>query len=367
MVLKLVLTSLLLSSPAIAKNLPWNDVVSSIVWLKIAPEFQVEPISIGRDEVSFYVFSDLYTVTRQKDYFLIQRGQELSRVQTLTIEKALIFVKAKRRDDAFLTRDAFHQSIHPVEPPIGYFNSKFLYQCRSDLPVKFKIDGLPVDQLLKHTWLQNGSAESFGMPFTDEGTYFGGRSHIRTPDSFIERKPKHLDCSPVWIPENEVDEEKFSKNAACIARTLSLPQDTVFEGGVIDQAWSVNLDYHVLDRNCLKATRFMLECAGAKAPQVVNAGIGGKFEWDEMVSISVVKADHRDAIRKLRLELEDLRQNQNISNLDSEAVQLLDQALKVDSGIRGEEVGTSIPKTLREVCDLAHATCDHDLSRSINF
>jgi hypothetical protein len=350
-----------------AKTIPWKDVVSSIVWLKVAPDFSVQLTSVGKDEVSFSVFGDLYRVTRSKSHYLIQRGTELTLLPFETVEKALYFVKAKKRGDAILPEDAFQQSIHPIEPPQGYALSKHLYQCRSDLPLRIRIDGVPVDQILKHTWLQHGSAESFGMPFTDQETYLGGLAHVRTPDSFIARKPKHLDCAPVWIPESVQDEAKFSKRAACIARVMTLPQDPVFEGSVIDQSWVANLDYHVLDRNCLKAVRFLLACAGAVDSQEVNRGIGGAFDWNESASITLVKADYRDRIREVRSWLDDLRKQSNLHDLGAKAEVLLNAALDVDAAIRGAKKGSATPKTLREICTLAQNTCDQEPNRSINF
>ncbi len=338
-----------------------------MVWLKVAPDFPVQINSIGKDEVSFSVFSDRYVVTRSKSHYLIHRGNELSLMPLETVEKALYFVKAKKRDDAILPEDAFLQAIHPIPAPMGYVTSTQLYQCRSDLPLRIRIDGIPVDQILKHTWLQNGSAESFGMPFTDEGGYWGGLAHVRTPDSFIARKPKHLDCAPVWVPDSVTDEVEFSNRAACIARVISLPQDPIFEGQVISQSWSANLDYHVLDRNCLKAVRFLLACAGAVEPQQVNSGIGGDFDWNEQAAITVIKASHRDSILKVRSALEELRNQQTIADLGSKAEVILNAALDVDASIRGAKKGSVTSKTLRQICQLAQDTCDQDRSRSISF
>ncbi len=356
---KIIFAFSFLSLQAGAANvLPWSDAVSAFVWLKIAPDFPVQTVSIGRDEITFRLFDDVYEMTRASHHFLIRRGPELSIVPNETMEKAVHFVKAKKRGDAILPPDAFLQSIRIVEPPSGSVLSRTIHQCKSDLPVRIRVEGLPIDRILKHTWLQNGSEESFGMPFTDSGTYFGGLAHLRTPDSFIARNPRHLECSPVFIPGADSAEPGNSERIACVARSLSMPQEPVFQGGMDDKSWVANLDYQVFDRNCLKAVRFVLACAGAKESQEVNAGIGGAFDWNEIASISPIKPEHRQSILAIRRLLDELRASAAIVDLGAKAEVLLNEAIATDAEIRGEAKGSSIQRSLREICGLARSECD---------
>ena len=333
--------------------------MDSFLWVKVAAGFPAEVKSESADQIVFRVFDDHYTITRRKGEFRIQNSKELTTLQASTLEKIQKFVIAKRRTDAALSADQFKQSIHVESPDSGYRVSSSLFQCSSDLPAKFKVTAGVVGRILSHTWLQNGAFESFGMPFTDEGTYFGGRAHIRTPDSFIERKPKHLKCSPVFVRQDATQsEEALSKKAACIARKMSIPQDPVFDESVIGGGWVPHFDYHVLGHNCLKAVRFMLECAGAKAPKSVNLGIGGSFEWDEVNSVSEVGQALRLQIIDARDTLEMIRKLDTLANLDAKANQLVDQANWLDAEVRGQSGGTTTQKTLREICDLMKESCE---------
>lgn len=148
-------------------------------------------------------------------------------------------------------------------------------QCESDLPVK--IPG--ARQILKHTWLRYGD-ESWGMPYTDQHTYFGGRAHLYSPDPFLIKGPKHLRCLSIEGLENP----KASARAACLARKISIP------GALTDlvSGWTAHWDYHALKRNCLSLVRFVAECAGGKIPLLPNAGVGGKVDWEKLFFVNQV-------------------------------------------------------------------------------
>lgn len=355
--------SLFLSTLAHAdQKIAMKDVASAFTWIKIAPELPLVITAESEDQIAFRFFDDAYTITREKHEFKISKStytsgsgkMETEFLDEVLVEKILKFVRAKRRAAAILSEDTFQQSIKTRKIPEGYQESKTVYQCSSDLPSRIMQNGSPVNQILQHTWIQNGAMESFGMPNTDESTYFGGRAHIRSPDSFIARGPKHLECSPVWI-ESQENEKKISERIACVSRAISLPQNPVFEGD-LSQDWVAHFDYHALERNCLVATRFALECAGAKASQVVNAGIGGKLDWTDTYSYSEVSPTLKLQVMELRAQLDLLRKESSIADTSKRAQALIGMAIELDARIRG--VGEpSKPANLREICNLALAKC----------
>ena len=362
----LILLSLFLSSYDRAEaRLEMNEVASAFTWFKIAPDFPVVVISKGDDQVSFRVFDDVYTITSEEHLYKIVKNHylqdsmgsevEMVKIDSMAIEKILKFVKAKDRSQAVLNSDLFKNSIRFKKNPEGLQPSQTIYQCSSDLPTRIAYGRGPISRILSHTWIQNGAQESFGMPDTDDSTYFGGRAHIRTPDSFILRGPKHLECTSVYIPDS-VDEPSFSKRVACVARSLSIPQNPIFENGLVEQQWVAHFDYHALERNCLMATRFALECAGAHASQVVNVGIGGQFDWSDLYSVSDVPMDLKNSILELRHQLETYRHQISISDFPARSEEILNQALDLDAKLRGV-IGISKPKNLREICNLALESC----------
>jgi len=342
-----------------------SEVASAVAWIKFDPELPFLITAEAEDQISFRVFNDVYTITRTDQNYKIVRdryfrwfhkmGEEITTLDALTVEKVLKFVNAKSRAEAILNSDLFKSSMREQKLPAGFQASKSIFQCKSDLPARNQ-DGSIVYQILQHTWIQNGVDESFGMPNTDEATYFGGRAHIRTPDSFIGRGPKHLECSPVWFSSDQ-DEKVLSKKVACVARSLSLPQNPVFDSAILNQPWVAHFDYHALERNCLLATRFVLECAGANPSQVVNAGIGGKFNWFDLYSVSEISAELKNAILGLRAQLKMIRDQEVLADLQSSTEKLMNQALDLDSRIRGV-TGDSRKKTLHEICDLALDRCN---------
>ncbi len=345
--------------PAWGAPLTMKDVMESFLWAKIGTEFPAEILSESSHQIGFRVFDEPYSITRTQSGFQVQNTAEQTLLQSSTIEKIHLFVVAQKRSHASLNADQFKQSIRMESPESGYRWSHSLFQCSSDLPVKFRYSSGLVGKRLSHTWLQYGAYESFGMPFTDEGTYFGGSAHIRSPDTFIERKPKNMKCSPVWVKQDESqDEEVFSKKAACIARKMSLPQDPIFNESLISGRWVPHLDYHVFKRNCLKAVRFILECADAKAPLNVNWGIGGSFDWNEKALISEVGQTLRSSISKVRESLEVIRRLDSMENLDIRLNQLIDHANELDAEIRGQSGQDASTKSLREICHLIQESCD---------
>lgn len=351
-------------SDAFEKNIPWNEVISAFMWIKVQPDFPVIMNSESESQASFRIFNDVYTLTRLRSSFKIDRltylrdlpgtQEESVELPVLTVEKILRFVKARARARGVLPPDIFLNSIQTQTAPEGFQPSSSLYQCRSDLPARIKVDGNVILEILQHTWIQNGAAESFGMPNTDNATYFGGSSHIRTPDSFIVRGPKHLECSPMWVPADK-DQAKLSEKIRCVAKHLSLPQEPIFDEPV-KQGWVAQFDYHALERNCLLAVRFMAECAGGFASQVVNAGIGGKVNWDYPYSVSSVSSAMRISIAEVNAYLQKLRDLQGISTLPPMAEEILDRAIELDAQLRGIS-GKSETKNLEEICDLALQSC----------
>ena len=382
----LLLSVLISATPASAyeaKWIPLSDVVSAFTWIKLGPHFPVALSTETYEEVTFRIFDDVYTITNAdqtwndgpnnsgfyEQNFKISRLSYLHNTSTTnleaivlsahTVEKILKFVQINDRSEGVLTTDVFLNSIQEGTPPNGYQFSKSVYQCRSDLPSRIMQNGSVVNEILQHTWIQNGPLESFGMPNTDQGTYFGGSAHLRTPDSFIIKGPKHLECAPVLIPDTSVDqngEENISQRAVCVARSLSLPQDPIFSEGALKQDWVAHFDYHALERNCLVAVRFALECAGAQASQVVNAGIGGHLQWNDVYSVSTVTPELKAEIVELQAALKNFRNSDSISHLPTTAEDLLNQAIELDAKLRGVS-GNSAPRNLREICDFALQKC----------
>ena len=365
LILLLSLSSFALAEKTFAsKPIAMDEVVSAITWIKLPVDLPTVRISESSDQITFKVLDDVYTMTRDGDRFKLVRTahyrwsnqtyDENVILDSMAIEKILVFVKAKKREAAVLPTDIFNSSIRNKTPPTGFQNSLSFFQCSSDLPAKILPNGTALP-ILQHTWMQNGAGESFGMPSTDDSSYFGGRAHIRTPDSFIGRGPQHLNCSPAWIPVGQ-DESLFSKKLACVARSLSLEQNPVFDDSRVTQNWIAHFDYHALDRNCLMATRFVLSCAGALAPQVVNAGIGGKYEWNDLYSVSEIHGDLHLAILNLRNQLNQYRRQKSILDLANMTETLMNQAIDLDSKLRGVS-GNDTPKTLQEICQLALDQC----------
>ena len=155
----------------------------------------------------------------------------------------------------------------------------------------------------------------------------------------------------------ESEEKTISKKITCIARTVSLPQNPVFDEKILDQSWIAHFDYHALERNCLMATRFVLECAGAKASQNVNTGIGGKFDWNDQYSVSEVSPELKSSILNLRAQLNQYRSEKSILSLSTRANELMDQALSFDAQLRGVDFPNQV-KSLREICEKSLEQCD---------
>ncbi len=345
--------------PARAAGISMKEVMESFLWAKVGVSFPAEVLSESQNHIGFRVFDEHYSITRIKSGFRVQNSLEQTTLQTSTIEKISRFVIAQKRAVASLNEDQLKQSIQFQKPDLGYQWSNSLFQCSSDLPVKFRFSTGVVERVLSHTWLQNGAHESFGMPFTDESTYFGGSAHIRSPDSFIERNPKHLKCSPVWVAQDESrTEANLSQKAACIARKMSMPQDPIFGESLISEGWVPHLEYHVFLRNCLKAVRFMLECADAKAPLSVNWGIGGSFDWNEKASVSYVEQELRMKIMDARNSLESIRRNETMENFDFRINLLLDHANQLDAKVRGQSGHGTQTQSFREICNLFRRSCD---------
>jgi hypothetical protein len=346
------------NSTAWSSELSMKEVMNAFLWIKVGTEFPAQVNSESENEISFLVFDEAYRIQREPSGFRIENSVEWTSLSLPTVEKILPHVISQNRADASLTEEQFKKSISIEIPKKDFQVSKSLYQCSSDLPMKYKEVRDTLGWLFSHTWLQQGPFESFGMPFTDDGTYFGGRAHLRSPDSFIERKPRDLKCSPVFVPvDSKVDEVTFSQRATCIARKMSLSQDPILGEGTLPQGWIPHLDYHVLSRNCLKATRFVLECAGAKAPFSVNLGIGGAFRWDEKNSVTWVGQGTVQEIHELRDELKAIRQLETMTQLEMVANRVLDHAHQLDSFVRGQSSGSSQTKSLGEMCELIRSSC----------
>lgn len=346
-----------------APALAMRDVASAFLWIKFDPQFPAVFTREEKDFILFRVFDERYLIERKKHSFIIYRKpfpvssgspEETTTIDAIDVEKILYFSKADERARAVLNRDQFYSSIRAVPPPSGFQNSKTIFQCKSDLPSRPPAQNGPLNQILHHTWIQNGRGESFGMPNTDQATYFGGLAHIRRPDSFIIRGPTHLDCAPVWSPLDR-DEREWSKEVACIAGVLSVSQNPIF-GSEVLPSWVADFDYHVLERNCLLATRFVIECAEGKAPITINSGIGGSLNWNDLYAIHELSPLIPTEVRRLKGELAQLRLEDSIQNLSSRIEPLLNQALEVDSMARGVKA-IQVPKNLREICDLALKAC----------
>lgn len=356
--MKILILLFLVFSPLVhaEKKIAMSEVVTAFTWIKIAPDFPVIFTSQAEDEAHFRVFDDEYSVTRDKQKIkIVKNNEEMANLDLITLEKILKFVKAKKKSEAILNADVFESSIQNKVPPQGFKKSETIFQCKSDLPSRITQNGTVFNQIMQHTWLQNGLNESFGMPNTDEAGYFGGRAHLKSPDSFIGKGPKHLKCEAVNLPV-DTDEKTVSKKITCVARTLSLPQSPIFEEKLLEQKWIAHFDYHALKRNCLMAARFVLECSGANAPQNANFGIGGKFDWNDPYSVSEVTPELKTAILNLRDQLNQYRSEKSILALPTKATELMDQALNLDAQLRGVSSPNG-SKSLKEICAAALENC----------
>lgn len=148
-------------------------------------------------------------------------------------------------------------------------------QCSAPLPIAS--DALPVEVTqMFHTWLEIDK-DSYGMPFTDKKSYFGGMAHLFSPDPF-ERYTKNTKvCDPVYVDIN-ADENKITKKIKCMAEKASL-NTNINKFKLKD--WQTTFDYHVFKNNCLSAINFLSNCGGFILSQSPNLGIGGKINYTD--------------------------------------------------------------------------------------
>lgn len=178
-----------------------------------------------------------------------------------------------------------------IPMPAGYENSSSVYQCTSNIEVSIGI--------LKHTWLEIPGHGSFGMPYTDEHTYFGGRAHIFSPDPFLFLDSSGKKCSPLYRSSKSTEND-FLRNISCIANELSLPVN-IYSKSLSTKTSVIHLDYSALDHNCLTAIKFLVECANGFVSQNPNLGVGGELKWDRNFSVKKLPEEF-EQIHKLFLD-----------------------------------------------------------------
>jgi hypothetical protein len=174
-------------------------------------------------------------------------------------------------------------------------------QCTSALPIKAQ--ALRSIVQLKHAWLQIDGV-SYGMPYTDNRGYFGGESHLFTPDPFIHQSPLDVKCTPILFPKY-LDENEFIKKLSCITKKLSA---THFYQAKSNQG--VSFDYHGLKNNCHAATRMLTKCSEAKILQDPNLNIGGNFEDDQEFKVYQVNQAFNEQAEKVQQEFSNLIKNE---------------------------------------------------------
>lgn len=166
----------------------------------------------------------------------------------------------------------------------GFKKSKYVYQCSAPLPATQ--DKFPINDATQayHTWLEVG-VDSYGMPHTLSGTYFGGQAVIKKPDPFLYYTNRTKTCQPIFMP-SEKEQLKYADDFKCIADKLSV-ENTVLEK-VLQQDSSSDIvtvlffDYNALTNNCLSAVKFITECADGRISQNPNFGVGSDIDAENL-------------------------------------------------------------------------------------
>lgn len=274
---------------AVQKHL--QDAATAIAWthagFESAPS-DIRTVKSDGNSLTVEIARDTYTLTSAENGAVIAvGGGNQAFLPASFISNAIAAADIGVRAHGKLSDATFKSSLREhVYNPAVFEPSTVAYQCTSDLPSRYTPSGSIINRTFNHTWLQLGPAISYGMPNTDTRSYFGGRAHIRSPDSFVYMDPKHLECTPIDVRKGT----DFDGKIACIANALSAPQHPLLAGGV-NRQFILHLDYHALEHNCLSAVRFIAECAGGYAPWSPNVGVGGFVGWDVVYSMTRVTND----------------------------------------------------------------------------
>lgn len=200
----------------------------------------------------------------------------------------------------------------------GFKKSKYVYQCSAPLPATS--DKFPLNDLTQmyHTWLEVG-ADSYGMPFTQDETYFGGNAVISSPDPFLPLTNASKTCEPIHQPVSE-DDYKYAEKFKCVAEKFSVKNnildDVLFQGNS-SVVKTIYFQYNALTNNCLSAVKFVTECAGGRISQNPNLGVGADIEEENlMVQLySVANLVHLKRIKSDFKSIDNLMPELNIKNL----------------------------------------------------
>lgn len=192
----------------------------------------------------------------------------------------------------FIAKNAYHARD-------GLKKSKYVYQCSAPLPAMQ--DSFPLNDATQayHTWLEVG-IDSYGMPSTIFGSYFGGPAVIKRPDPFLYYTDRTKECEPIFIPV-ELDQTKYAEDFKCIADKLSV-KNSVLENILSqegdDAIVTTYFDYNALTNNCFSAVKFITECAGGRVSQNPNLGVGSNID-DESLQEATFRSYNLDVLREI--------------------------------------------------------------------
>lgn len=179
-----------------------------------------------------------------------------------------------------------------------YVASKTAYVCTAPLPTDLLPTFFGPLTQLRHAWIDiNGS--SYGLPYTNEETYFGGSAVLKNPDPFVSDLVNNHYCTPIYYHKRN-SEEEFSRDIKCVANTLAN-----FGEFELNEKLFVNFDYHALKHNCTSATKLIATCSRSVLSQVPNLEVGSNPEKLPMSTYRAkdyVKSKYHMAWVKVMLE-----------------------------------------------------------------
>lgn len=152
---------------------------------------------------------------------------------------------------------------------VGYLPTQKVEVCTIPLPVTNHIEINRMIFNTKHVYLKV-EGQTFGTPFTAQGSYFGGDAYLYTEDLFFEQfHAQGEKCFPTHHSVAET-EDAFARRLLCISNKLAI--NTKMES--VDRQWLPIFDYHFLKNNCGSMANYLTECAGGKITKKINYSIG---------------------------------------------------------------------------------------------
>ena len=171
----------------------------------------------------------------------------------------------------FLPRE--EQVTAPVD--LDYELTDTVQICSIPLPVTSSVLINKAMLGTKHVYMRIGE-DTFGTPFTDKQTYFGGDAYLYNQDPFFYKtQGKGETCFPVKRSKDMTD-ERFLRKATCLAKKLSVPLKFLEYRTKNTTRWYPVFDYHGVKNNCSSMVDYVVRCADGKVDKNFNFKVGGK-------------------------------------------------------------------------------------------